>query len=143
MSALRRLAQLLAPRSAGVGAAGGELSLLNRLRLAAETPPMPTRYVSRTLRRVDGVIFAARGYLVSWQYDEEDGAALCFSSRYACKNVFGDSEQMSIAELPTLFPGELHRAASWFELGRSVGWRLAWEAAKRDIPALARLRFGA
>jgi hypothetical protein len=39
-----------------------------------------------------------------------------------------------LVEVPTIIPGEVHRAASWLQGARVVGWRFALWQVRREWP---------
>lgn len=118
-----------------------------RLRMALETPPVSTRYVAPSLRRLDAIVFAARGYLVTWQTppppidrDNFFAGARALPSAVLTYSSLTEGGIPTFIELPTVFPGEVHRAASWLTSSRSIGWRFAWFQIKREVPWVQQAR---
>lgn len=76
--------------------------------------PWQTTYVAPTLRTVDAVVHAVRGYDVYWtpvSFDEEDDARNPSSVCYRIfKRAHGERYPSHGVEVPTLFPGWAHEA---------------------------------
>jgi len=130
---LRRMPQGALDAAKGSG-------VLRRVVSALATPPSPNRYVAPRVRTLDAVAFALRGYRVFWTaptpYEAPDGGQPNPSVLVYALHAAGDADDPEgvdwCAELPTLVPGEVHRAASWLEGARTIGWRFAWWQVQRE-----------
>lgn len=127
------------PRQARVAAK--QLPFISRMREIIQPPPNHTRYVSAGLRRVEGVAFALRGYHVCWHATAATRGFQAHALVYRTVNVRGFNRQAepiqgitTFVELPTIVPGEVHRAVSWVSSARAIGWRFTWLQIKRELP---------
>lgn len=114
-----------------------DVPLRSRLYDALEPPPMPNRYVAPYLRTIDAIAFAFRGYDVMWTKP----AGPCVVAGKGPMRVLPSEPSVLVyvtrsgsrVELPTIIPGELHRAASWLESVRKIGWKFAAWQVRREL----------
>lgn len=148
------LRDLLRRVPAAARAAAEGHTLRERVAGALAVPPDPNRYVAPGLRRLEAVAFALRGYRVWWTQPKVQVAG---GRPYPSVLVYGchagpaavvlpdEDEEASepfdwCVEVPTLLPGEAHRAASWLEGARAIGLRFALMQVRRELPWVRQAR---